>query len=269
MATRNRQKGLTLVELIIGLAVGLLVISGAISIYVSSIRASNDTLRGSKLNQEITALLSVITNDVRRAGYWTNIAATDFDENPFSQPNATLLNVIDDMASDNVQPPTGQGTCLVYAYDATYIPGNAPDVIDTTDLFGFRLNGTVVQMRQNGVVDATNCIGGTCNSCTNGTWIDVTDADLIEVTTLNFDLSRSQCLNASEPNSEDDDADGAIDEPDEFDCYSVIPAFGSAEPTIETREVVVTIVGRLANDHSTQMSASQSIRVRNDNVRVR
>ena len=267
--SRKSQHGLTIVELLIGSAVGILVVGGAITMYVAAIRGSNDTLRGSKLNQEVGALMNVIVNDVRRAGYWFNTGTGNFDQNPFSQSNATVLTVIDDMTSNTDQGPTGQGTCIVYAYDATYLAGNVGGTLETTDLFGFRLNGTVVQMRQSGVVDGAACIGGTCNSCNNGTWQNVTDPDLIEITGLTFDLANSMCLNASEPNEVDDDGDGTIDEADEFNCYATIPPNASGEPTLETREIIVTVTGRLANDTSTQMSATQSIRVRNDHLRIR
>jgi prepilin peptidase dependent protein B len=259
----------TIVELLVGLGVGVLVVGGAITMYVTSLRASSDTLRSSKLNQEIAALMSVIINDVRRAGYWEGAIAANYDENPFSQTGETALVVIDDMATDNIQAATGQGTCLVYTYDATYLPGNTAGTIDTTDLFGFRLNGTVVQMRQSGVVDGVQCVGGTCDSCQNGTWQNVTDPNLIEITGLTFDLADSLCLNASEPNEADDNGDGTIDDADEFDCYATVPANGSGEATAETRAVIVTVTGRLADDISTQVTATQTIRVRNDHIRIR
>lgn len=267
--SRQRQKGLTIVELLVGLAVGVLVIGGAITMYTGSIRSSTETLRASKLNQEVAALMNVITNDVRRAGYWEFAGPVDFEDNPFNQPNATALVVIDDMTNDAVQAARGQGTCLVYAYDATYQAGNTPNAIDSTDLFGFRLNGTVVQMRESGVVDGASCVGGTCNSCQNGTWRNVTDPNLIEITDLSFDLSASECINSSEPNGEDDDADGTVDEIDEADCYATIPANGSGEATAETKQVLVTITGRLADDTSTQITAQQSVGVRNDHLRIR
>lgn len=269
MKSRKRQCGVTIVELLIGMAIGLVVIGGAISVYASSVQSSSDVLKSSKLNQEISALLHVISNDVRRAGFWGDIDMTALDENPFNQQGATALIVRDDMVSNALQPATGQGSCIVYAYDATYLPGNTAGVIENTDLFGFRLNGSVVEMRQTGVVDGAACVGGTCNSCTNGAWEEVTDSDLIEIQQLSFDLGGSECLNASEPNTLDDDADGTIDEDDEFDCYVTVPPNGSGAVTSETRELLVTVTGRLATDISTQASVSQSVRIRNDLLRIR
>ncbi|HEX7060836.1 MAG TPA: prepilin-type N-terminal cleavage/methylation domain-containing protein [Woeseiaceae bacterium] len=267
--SRVRQQGVTLVELLIGMAVGLIVIGGAIAMYVSSVHSSSETLKSSKLNQEISTLLHVIVDDVRRAGYWGTPDMDELSKNPFSQQGATALLVRDDMVNDAAQPATGQGSCLVYAYDATYLAGNVPGVIESTDLFGFRLNGSVVQMRRTGVVDGVDCIGGTCTSCTNGVWENVTDPDLIEITQLTFDLGNSKCLSGAEPNTLDDDGDGTVDDSDEYDCYLTVPANGSGVATKETRELLVTVSGRLATDPSTQATVSQSVTVRNDLLRIR
>ena len=255
-------------ELLVGLSVGLIVIGGATTMYASSVRGGNDILKAARLNQEVRALLHVMSNDIRRAGFWGTAAANLADQNPFNLPGATTLVVRDDMNGNAIQAATGQGSCVTYAYDATYLPANVAGTLENTDLFGFRLNGTVVQMRQVGTVDGAACVGGTCTSCTNGTWLDVTDPDLIEITDLTFDLSNSQCLNASEPNELDDDGDGNVDEDDEFDCYQTIPPAGSNEVTLETREVVITVTGRLVTDTSVQTTASQTLRVRNDLLRT-
>lgn len=260
---------MTFVEVLVGMAIGVVVIGGGITIYASSVRGGNEALLASKLNQEIGALMHVMTNDIRRAGYWGNTIAAQADQNPFNQVGATSLVVVDDMASNVVQGPRGQGTCLTYAYDATYLPGNTVGAIENADLFGFRLNGTTVEMRQSGTVDGADCIGGSCNSCNNGVWLEVTDPNIIEVTQLTFDLASSQCLNSSEPNDEDDNGDGTVDEDAEQDCYVTIPPATSGEITMESIEVLITIDARLATDPMVQASASNSVRVRNNVLRSR
>lgn len=268
MMSFRKQSGLTFVEMLVGMAVGIIVISGGISIYASSVRGGNEALLSSKLNQEIGALMHVMANDIRRAGYWGTAMNGRPDQNPFNIPGATTLVVIDDMTSNAVQAPTGNGSCITYAYDATYIPGNVAGAVENADLFGFRLNDTVVQMRQTGTVDGASCVGGSCTSCTNGVWQDVTDPNVIEITQLDFDLSNSQCLNSSEPNEEDDNGDGAIDEAAEQDCYVTNPPVASGEVTMETREVTITITGRLTADNQVQISATNSVRVRNNVLRT-
>lgn len=268
MIAGRRQEGLTLVEVLVGLVVGIIVIGGATVLYVSSVRGGNDALLSSKLNQEVGALMTVMGNDIRRAGFWGAAMGGRPDQNPFNLPGETALIVRDDMNANLVQPPTGQGSCIAYTYDATYDPANASGVVEANDLFGFRLNGTVVQMRQSGVVDGAACVGGTCTSCANGVWQDVTDPAQIEITGLNFDLANSQCLNAAEPNDADDNGDGTIDGIAELDCYVTIPTIGSGNITLETREVTISVTGRLTGDPTVQASATQSVRVRNATLRI-
>lgn len=268
MPGKKLQSGLTFIEVLVGLAVGVIVISGALTVYTSSVRGGNEALLASKLNQEVGALMHVMTTDIRRAGFWGTALGNEPDDNPFNLTGATALVVRNDMANDVLQAATGQGSCITYAYDATYIPGNVAGTVEATDLFGFRLNGTTVQMRQTGTVDGVACVGGTCTSCANGVWLDVTDPDVVEITQLNFDLSNSQCLNASEPNDEDDNGNGTIDEVAEMNCYVTAPPGGSGEVTMETREVRITLTGRLAADTQVETSVTQSVRVRNNVLRV-
>ena len=48
-----------------------------------------------------------------------------------------------------------------------------------------------------------------------------------------------------------------------------MPAAGSGNITVETREIVITLTANLTNDTFVRLSQSQSVRVRNDFVRVR
>ena len=135
-----------------------------------AVQSSNDTLKSSRLNQEIAGLMLVISNDVRRAGYWENVGDLPFGLNPFNQPGATALVVRDNMTNDMPQAPTGQGSCITYAYDATYLPGNTAGTVDSNDLFGFRLNGGVVEMRQSGTVDGVARESARNNRGKEGLW---------------------------------------------------------------------------------------------------
>jgi type IV pilus assembly protein PilW len=253
----------------VGMTIGAIIVGGSTVIYVSSIRSSAETIATSRLNQEVSSLMLVMSNDIRRAGYWADNTGTTYQNNPFGQDGATAIAVMDNMTDDADQGPTGQGSCLTYAYDATYLAGNTAGTLETADLFGFRLNGTVVQMRRVGVVDGTACVGGTCDSCNNGTWENLTDPDAVEVTALNFDLSNSLCLNAAEPDGVDDDGANGVDDAAEFNCYTTVPTGGSGDVTAETTEVVITVTARLADDPTTETTAAQTVRVRNDLMRIR
>lgn len=263
MMTPSRQSGLTLVEVMVSIAIGSIFMASILTFYVATVRSSADTLEGSKLNQELSALMNVMVNDIRRAGFWGNMAPSDFNEpqnNPFAQIDETALEV---HAANVEQGPTGSGECIVYTYDA-----DRDGILDDGDIRGFRLVNGVVQMRERGDT-AANAVHDVCNDG-DDVWLDVTDGNLIAITALSFDLANSVCLNADEPNDIEDGGDPAvIDDDQEFDCYTVVPPIGGESITVETREVRVTVSGNLIGDPVVSRSLSQDVRVRNDLVRVR
>ena len=52
--SNQQQRGFTLVELMIGLLVGLVVVGGSLAMFVSTLNSSSSTLKMSKLNQDLT-----------------------------------------------------------------------------------------------------------------------------------------------------------------------------------------------------------------------
>ncbi len=70
MAGRNRQRGMTLAAVLVGLAVGTLVLAAALRIYLMISEGARDTLMRARLDQELRAALDVMQADIRRAGYW-------------------------------------------------------------------------------------------------------------------------------------------------------------------------------------------------------
>jgi len=260
----HTQHGFSLIELMIGLVVGMIVVAGVTNVYLSTVTSSSTTLKQSKLNQELTSLLSVMSNDVMRAGVWETNDYTAPETNPFSQIDVTALEVMDTMAN-NAQVAANSssgGECIVYAYDA-----DLDNNLDDADIRGFRLNNGVVQMRNEGNTGVNTRHDSCANA--NDDWRDVTDGRLIEITSFNFALDNSRCLNAREPDGVDNDSDGTIDEAGEMDCYATVPTNGSGDVTVETRQIEITVAGRLVTDNSVSATVSQSVRVRNDLVRVR
>ena len=61
----------------------------------------------------------------------------------------------------------------------------------------------------------------------------------------------------------------AVDDDGEADCYAAVPANGSGDVTVETREVQITLDAELTNDDFVNLTLTQNVRVRNDWVRSR
>ena len=263
MNNLNKQQGFTITELMIAITLGMTIISSILLGYLATYTSSLNTLAGSRLNQELSTLMSIMVNDIRRAGYNGESPAILPSTNPFNIAGVTTLGVFQTLTNTD-QGPTGNGSCIVYAYnlDGDNNP-NPSDNVDANEVLGFRLNGNAVQVRTLGdPADPYQCDNS------SGTWLTMTDPTFITITALNFDLSLSACLNTREPDLIDNDGDMNIDEPDEYDCYSAVPV-DTGDITVESRQVTITLTGQLTNDAFVRMSLSQEVRVRNEYVRIR
>ena len=267
MTPRLQQFGLSLVELMVAVAAGMIVVLGVTTIYISTISSSADTLKQSRLNQELTAIMSVMTNDIRRAGIWQGAGTTRYTEpqsNPFAARSNTALTIIKQSSNTTINPfdattwpGASSGDCILYAYDSPN--AGTLGTLDNTDIFGFRLNNGVVQMRSQGDVSATNN-----DLCTTGAWADMSDAQAITITNLTFDMINSACVNTAEPNGVDNNGTGGIDDAAEKNCYSVAPSSGDI--TSQTHQIDITITGQVNNTPLLRSTLKQSVRVRNDLV---
>lgn len=65
-----KQQGLSLVEMMVALAIGMVVISGALYLSTTAMAVSRDNIRMSFLNQELSNAMNLMTKDLRRASYW-------------------------------------------------------------------------------------------------------------------------------------------------------------------------------------------------------
>lgn len=257
---RRKQAGFTITEMLVTVTLGLSVISSIMVGYLATYKGSMGTLAASKLGQDLNSTMDLMVSELRRAGYSAETAVqTSPADNSFNVVDLTALEIYNTMASNTQQGATGSGSCIVYSYDV-----DADGVVDANELSGFRLNSGVVQMRTSGnTSDPDTC------ATTNNTWSDLTDSSLLTVSALTFDLAGSKCVNTREPDEVDNDTDGTVDEAGEADCYASAPTAGSGDITVETRQITITLTGNLTNDSFVRQSISQSLRVRNDWVRVR
>ncbi len=262
MKSMKNSRGFSLLELLLGMVMGLVVLSGVTYIYVTIVVSTSETLKQAKLNTQLMTVMSLISNDIRRSHYWANPSAQAPSTNPFIVEDSTLLTIFDSennlkVEVDDDDAPKA-GDCILYTYDK-----NSDGVVGTAtnnEYFGFkRENNSIYMAIRSDAFPATTCGG-------NG-WEEIVDSDLINITELEFDLASSACINSSEPDGVDSafDAD-SDDDVGEKNCYVVQPSVG--QTTVETFEVVITLSGQLVNDSEVKKTLTQIVRVRNDVVRV-
>lgn len=266
MLTRNaaslrRQIGFTLIELMVGIAVGLIVLLGMSSVYLNTARGSRTTTTANQLNQDLRAVMDIMVNDIRRAGYWDGAGA---GANPFTTVTTDL------------QIGAG-GNCVLYSYDAMYAGGAAGVVNGGVDVLGFRLSGGVVQTLDPTANLAVTSTATPCAAATaSAAWQNLTDDRAITVTTLTFDTIGSKCISFV-PSAYDaldnttytawTTSGGTVSA---CNATTANGAPATAPPatnaTVETRLVNITLTAQSVTDATLASTLTETVLVRNNRV---
>lgn len=170
MLKRDEQCGFTLIELMIAALLGLFVILAVTGVFISTYQANSQNLKVVRMDGEMRAAMTLMARDIRRSGLWENAMESSF----FGNPNnfASDLNW-----SISRFPGEPANSCVTFAYDKVRqnvgVLGD-DELIDPTDLFGYRLNAGTIETRTTGT------------ACNGGGWQDITDGSAWGVTDLNF-----------------------------------------------------------------------------------
>jgi type IV pilus assembly protein PilW len=149
MSSRRRhgQAGLSLVELMIGIAVGLFIVAAATFMLTYQLRDTRRLLLESQLEQELRAAADLMAREIRRANYTpdavTQLASVNNGNNSFV-PTFTV-------------PTSGDAISFAYSQSGAATPLPA-------DYSGFRLQGDVLQVQ----------LG-------NGSWQPLTDDQVVTI----------------------------------------------------------------------------------------
>lgn len=250
----KKQAGFTLIEIMIALVLGLIVLSATIGIYVSTVKGSTDTINSARLNHDLDSVMSLMVNDIRRAGYWGGaIAGANSAANPFISETTNVTNIqLRNLAAPTTALAAGAaGNCILYTYDADGSGVNTPlvqtDDVDANEYYGFRLNGSTINMRRTGTTAAPA-------SCTNGDWEENIAGDQITITALTFSTAY-KCLNVTTAISYN------------TPCAEVTAAnLATGAKASESRQLTIVLTGRLVNDTTVTKTLTNTVKVRTDRI---
>jgi prepilin peptidase dependent protein B len=169
MLASNRQKGLTLVELLISMALGMVAISGLVSFIGYGLGVNATVINKSQLSEETETIMDFIASEVMRAGYSGNTIATVQD--PTANPSLFNNSIV-----VSRHPDEALNTCILFSYD--FDSDGTVDSLGVNEEFGFRLRSGEVQIRQ---------LGAPCNSDTD--WSAINNFQTTEINALSFILS--------------------------------------------------------------------------------
>jgi prepilin peptidase dependent protein B len=151
-SSHKKQRGLSLVELMVAIAIGLIVIAVALNFFSRHLRESRAVQVELRLMQDLRSASDLIARDLRRAGHWGNAAAGVWQRNSeaaTANPYAFVTIASNDVAFN-------------FSRDA--VDNNT---VDTNEQFGFRLRSGVVEF----------LLG-------NGNWQALSDANTVTVTSF-------------------------------------------------------------------------------------
>lgn len=131
LSTRTKaQSGFGLVELMIGLAVGMIVIAAAMGLMTTSLSNSNDNIKMARLDQELRQVMTMLSRDLRRATSWD--ASVDVARVSLVTPltlsatsgNVSVTSVSGDLGDIGAR---AVGGTLVYKNGTTIYQGSITD----------------------------------------------------------------------------------------------------------------------------------------------
>lgn len=157
-------RGISLLELLVGMTIGLLLLLAMSSLLVNLLGGQAHDRRQVQLGAMLDASLSLMAMELRRAGYWNGNG--DAQSNPYRQLFIEQ-----------------GGRCLRYAYDAP-----PPQNNDGKRFFAFRLNGGGRIQRL-----TTDQKGWSCNAA-DALWDDLSKTDIGVIDSLRFSADGTHAI---------------------------------------------------------------------------
>jgi len=154
------ERGYTLIELMIGIVVGLIVLSAVIYVFIMTLKSSTNVLNSYRLNQEVASLTDVITGELRRSGYWPLSGASD-------SPFGSELDF-------NILSPGGTDTCVLYSFYNDALASAA----QTTSGFYHSTASAAIYFGS----------GASTATCSTAGWQPLSDTSFLNVTSFDVQL---------------------------------------------------------------------------------
>lgn len=239
----RRCRGLSLIELMVGIALGLFVIAGALTLFSDSVNNSRRLVLETRVNQDLRAAADLVARDLRRAGYWGNSTGAVVTTN--ASPTALTT------PHGDVTPTAagGAGTAAIYSYSQ----GTENNALDSAENFGFQLNSGVLEY-----------LNG------SGNWLAISDSNSVTINTFSV-TPEHQCVslvnycsgNVSTGCAVCTTANGLLDA-NGCPTAACTGAGLSGCPRLTLRRFNITLQGTAVSDSSVVRSLQETVRVRNE-----
>ena len=135
MRANATQRGLSLIELLVGIAIALLIAAAGASMLIGQLRENRQLLLEARLMQDLRTAADLVTRDLRRAGYWG--AALDGVWAAGANGVATNPYIA-------VAPAAAASDAVGFRYSRDATENNS---VDSNEQFGFRLHNGAIEIQ--------------------------------------------------------------------------------------------------------------------------
>lgn len=230
--SRRLSLGMSIVELLIGVAIGLFILAGASAMFVGNVTNSRRLLLEARINQDLRATMDLVTRDLRRGGYWGNSLAGTLATGSTSVTQANPYSAVASTGSTRID----------YTYTRDAIENNVLDTGAGTvnEQFGFRLDTAALAIQM--------YIGGA--------WQTLTNTDILSIPNNGFTITPTEtaidirtacaktCTDTVLPPS--------------------VPTSTQNCPRIQVRTYNIVLTGTSKTDAAVSRTLRSQVRVRND-----
>lgn len=228
MAMRaKRARGASIVELLVGIAVGLIVVAAASMTVATQLSDNRRLLLEAQIQQDLRAATDIITRELRRTGFWYDAQNQVWAQNlvvpaDLANPRATLV------------PSSGTTGKLEYKYDR--------GIGATTNFnFGF-CAGSACSSSSPGMIRSKLAPGAAAEQ-----WHAMTDEKAVNITSMTLTPVLGPATKVA--------------------CPALCAGGGTGcWPQVTVREVEIAITGQAVGDPAVVRTLTSRVRLRNDQV---
>lgn len=289
----RNQAGLGLIELMIGLVIGMIVVGAAMTILTSTLTSSNDSIKMARLDQELRQVMTMVSRDLRRAAAWDG--AVDVARISLSDP--LTLSAVSGSVSvnsskgnlDSIGTKAKDGTLVFYdgttlhrGTIGTYTPTTETYTVsitsawpaDTVILDGVGQGSWTILGPQPDINKTGNCMLFAYDTNANGLIDESGPNEFFGYRHINTSSEKSVRTKTTYDAVCTSSTDGweTITDSDTIDITEfeitdhLLATVSNYGFNVGVREYTIKIKGRLKSDTSVERMLEETIRVRNDKL---
>lgn len=129
-------RGVSLVELLIGIVIGLFIVGASLTALVAHLRESRTLITQSRLMQDLRTASDLVARDLRRTGYWGAAGQGVWSDTAVGRLASAISNPYTTLATST------SGIAFRYSRDP-----QENNQVDSNEQFGYRLRNGVLELQ--------------------------------------------------------------------------------------------------------------------------